>query len=147
MGVFTNVSIEAGKDEVGVDFQKLVLVVDLDAVDAAGKHFQLKRSHNIKLSRGVTTFRNDFLDWSGRKLTDYELSKFEPDKLMTGKPVKLVVRHRKEGKKTVAVIDRFLRTVIDQAPKTEEKGEPVTKPDPAPAPAPAPAATQEGNKS
>jgi len=114
MGVFTKVSIETKKDEIGVEIKNLNLDIDLDAVDSAGKKFPLRKTYRVDLKRGVTAFRNDFEAWSGRKLTDYELAKFEADKLMAGKPVKLVVRHRKEGKKTVAVVDRFLRTVIEQ---------------------------------
>ena len=112
-GVFTKVAIETGKDDIGVEYKHLVLVVDLDAVDSTGKKFPLKRQYKINISRGLTAFRNDFADWSGQKLTDYELNKFDAEKLMKGKPVKLFVRHRKEGKKPVAVIDRFLRTVIE----------------------------------
>ena len=141
-GVFSKVFIEKGKDEDGIDFENLVVVVDLDAFDSTGKKFQLKKTYNVKLKRGVTAFRNDFHIWSGRKLTDYELSKFEPDKLMTGKPVTLVVRHRKEGKKNVAVIDQFKRTVIEPA-KGAEPANPTTST----AAAQEPAATQEGNQS
>ena len=114
-GVFTKVSIETGKDENGVDFKNLVAGIDLDAADSTGNKFQLKKTYNLNFPRGLTAFRNDYFDWSGRKLTDYELSKFDAEKLMNGKPVKLVVRHRKDGKKSVAVIDRFLRTIIPQA--------------------------------
>ena len=114
-GVFTKVSIKTGKDENDVDFKHLVSGVELDATDSTGKKFQLEKTYNINLSRGLTAFRNDYFDWSGHKLTDYELNKFDADKLMNGKPVKLVVRHRKDGKKSVAVIERYLRTVIPQA--------------------------------
>jgi len=146
-GVNTQVSIKIGKDDNGVDFKNLDWEIDLDAVDSTGKKFRLKRTYRIDLKRGVTAFRNDFAAWSGRKLTDYELSKFDAEQLMKGKPVKLVVRHRKEGKKTVAVIDRFLRTVIEQVPKPEEKDAAAVKSEAPTAPAPAPAATQEGNQS
>ena len=110
-GVFTKVFIKTGKDENNVDFKHLVSGVELDAKDSTGKKFLLERTYNIGIGRGVTAFRNDYFDWSGRKLTDYELSKFDADTLMNGKPVKLVIRHRKDGKKSVAVVDRFLRTV------------------------------------
>jgi len=113
-GVFTKVSIKTGKDENGIEFKHLVSGVELDAMDSTGKKFQLEKTYNISFPRGLTGFRNDYFDWSGHKLTDYELSKFDAEKLMNGKPVKLAVRHRKEGKKTVAVIDRFLRTIIPQ---------------------------------
>ena len=114
-GVFTQVTIKTGKDAVGVETKNLNLDLDLDAVDSTGKKFLLTKTYRIDLKRGVTAFRNDYEAWSGRKLTDYELSRFEPDSLMKGKAVKLVVRHRKEGKKTVAVVDKFLRTVIEEA--------------------------------
>ena len=114
-GVFTKFAIETGKDENNVDFKNLVEGIDLTATDSTGAKFQLEKKYNLNFPRGLTAFRNDYFDWSGHKLTDYELSKFDAEKLMNGKPVKLVVRHRKEGKKTVAVIDRFLRTVIPQA--------------------------------
>ncbi len=113
-GVFTQVSIKTGKDEDGIDFKHLVAGIELDATDSAGKKFRLEKTYNIKLLRGVTAFRNDYFTWSGQKLTDYALSKFD-ENLMNGKPVKLVIRHRKEGKKLVPVIDRFLRTVMPQA--------------------------------
>ena len=141
-GVFSKVYIDKGKDEDGIDFENLVLVVDLDRADSTGKKFQLERTYNVKLKRGVTAFRNDFYIWSGRKLTDYDLATFEPEKWMTGKPVKLVVRHRKDGKKSVAVIDQFKRTVIEPA-KDAEAANPTTSP----APAQEPAATQGGNHS
>lgn len=114
-GAFTKVAIKTGKDESGVEFKHLVSGVELDETDSTGAKFQLVKTYNINFARGLTAFRNDFTDWSGRKLTDYELSKFDADKLMNGKPVKLVVRHRKDSKNSVAVIDRFLRTVIPQA--------------------------------
>lgn len=114
-GVFTQVSIKTGKDDNGVEFKNLVSGVELDATDSTGKKFQLEKTYNINFQRGLTAFRNDYFEWSGHKLTDYELSKFDAEKLMNGKPVKLVIRHRKDGKKTVAVIDRFLRTSIPQA--------------------------------
>jgi len=95
------------------EFPKVVRVGH--AKDSTGKIFQLKKTYNLNFPRGLTAFRNDYFDWSGHKLTDYELSKFDAEKLMDDKPVKLVVRHRKDGKKSVAVIDRFLRTVIPQA--------------------------------
>jgi hypothetical protein len=114
-GTFTKVSIETGKDENNVDFKNLVAGVELEAEDSAGKPFQLNKTYNINFTRGLTAFRNDYFDWSGHKLTDYELSKFDADKLMKGKPVKLVIRHRKDGKKFVPVIDRFLRTTIPQS--------------------------------
>jgi hypothetical protein len=113
-GVFTKVSIQTGKDDVGIEIKKLNLDIELDAVDSAGKKFPLQKTYRVDLKRGVTAFRNDFLAWSGRKLTDYELSKFDAEKLMKGKPVRLVVRHRKEDKKSVAVVDKFLRTVIEE---------------------------------
>lgn len=113
-GVFTKVYIKTGKDENAVDFMHLVAGVELDATDSTGKKFQLEVTYNINLGRGLTAFRNDYRDWSGHKLTDYELSKFDADTLMSGKPVRLVVRHRREGKKFFAVIDRFLRTVQPQ---------------------------------
>jgi len=100
-GVFTKVSIKTGKDENNVDFKHLVSGVELDATDSTGKKFQLEKTYNINFPRGLTAFRNDYYDWSGRKLTDYELSKFDAEMLMNGKPVKLVVRHRKDGKKSV----------------------------------------------
>ena len=109
-GVFTKVAIKTGRDENGVDFKNLVSGVELEATDSAGKKFQLEKTYNITIARNLTAFRNDFTDWSGRKLTDYELSKFDAEKLMNGKAVKMVIRHRKEGKKSVAVIDRFIRT-------------------------------------
>lgn len=114
-GVFTKVAIETGKDDSDVEFKNLVAGIDSDVTDSAGNKFQLKKTYNLNFARGLTAFRNDYFDWSGRKLTDYELSKFDADKLMNGKPVKFVVRHRKVGKKSIAVIDRFLRTVIPQA--------------------------------
>jgi len=114
IGLFTKVAIETGKDESDVAFKNLVADVDLNATDSTGAKFQLKKKYNLNFPRGLTAFRNDYFDWSGRKLTDYELSKFDPEKLINGKPVKLVVRHRKEGKKSVAIIDRFLRTSIPQ---------------------------------
>ena len=113
-GTFTKLAIEQGKDDNGVEFKNLVAGVDLDATDSAGTKFHLKKTYNIIFPRGLTAFRNDYFDWSGHKLTDYELSKFDAEKLMKGKSVKLVVRHRKDVKKSVAVIDRFLRTVQPQ---------------------------------
>ena len=114
-GVFTQVSIKPGKDENGVEFKQLVAGVELDATDSTGKKFQLEKAYRINIPRSLTAFRNDYFDWSGHKLTNYELNKFFPEKLMNGKPVKLAVRHRKDGKKLVPVIERFLRTVIPQA--------------------------------
>jgi hypothetical protein len=111
-GVNTRISTKSGKDDSGVEFNHLEWGVELDAMDSTGKKFQLNKTYNIGIARGITSFRNDYLAWSGHKLTDYELSKFDAEQLMNGKPVKLVVRHRKDGKKTVAVIDKFLRTVI-----------------------------------
>jgi len=113
-GTFTKLDIEQGKDENGVAFKNLVAGVDLDATDSVGTKFHLNKTYNLNFPRGLTAFRNDYFDWSGHKLTDYELSKFDAEKLK-GKSVKLVVRHRKDVKKSVPVIDRFLRTVQPQA--------------------------------
>lgn len=115
LGVFTKITIETGKDDSGVDYKLLVAGVELDATDSTGKKFELKKTYNLNFARSLTSFRNDYFDWSGHKLTDYEMSQFEAETMMNGKPVQLVVRHRKEGKKSVAVIDRFLRTTIPQA--------------------------------
>lgn len=109
-GIFTQVAIKTGKDENGIDFKLLASGLELDAKDSAGTKFKLEKTYNLNFARSLTGFRNDFTDWSGRKLTDYELAKFDAEKLMNGKPVKVVIRHRKEGKKSVAVIDRFIRT-------------------------------------
>ena len=113
-GVNAEVAIKIGKDDHGIEFKHLVWEVDLDKRDSQSKQFRLGKTYNIMFARGLTSFRNDYFDWSGHKLTDYELAKFDAEKLMNGKPVKLVIRHRKDGKKSVAVIDRFLRTVPPQ---------------------------------
>ena len=109
-GIYSNVAIKTGKDDNNVDFKHLNVDVDLDEKDSTGKKFQLSKTYNIALPRGLTAFKNDYKVWSGRKLTDFELASFDAEKLMKNQPVKLVVKHRIEGKVTKAVIERFLRT-------------------------------------
>jgi hypothetical protein len=107
-GVFTAIQQEAGKDDLGKDYNRLKVVVTLDTKDPDGKPYQVEKTYNL-LGRGVRDFQADFLSWSGRLLTDEELQAFKSETEMKGKPVIVELSHRKDGKnKLVAEIEKFL---------------------------------------
>lgn len=107
-GVFTDITQEIGKDDLGKDYNRLKVVVTLEAKDPDGKPFQVEKTYNL-LGRGVRDFRADFLAWSDRLLTEDELGSFNADSEMKGKAVIVELSHRKDGKnKLVAEIEKFL---------------------------------------
>ena len=67
----------------------------------------MEKRYNL-LGRGLAIFRNDYKDWSGHKLKDQDLVKFDADKLMKGQRATFEMKLRKEGKEMVAVIHRLL---------------------------------------
>lgn len=107
-GVFTDLKVEAGKDDLGKDYNRLTVIVTLEAKDPDGKAYQVEKTYNL-LGRGVREFQADFLSWSGRLLTDEELAAFDAETAMKAKWVIVELSHRKEGKnKLVTDIDKFL---------------------------------------
>jgi hypothetical protein len=107
LGNILDVTTVAGKNEDGMDFKDLVLRAELDATDKAGKKYQLEKRYNV-LGLGLSKFRRDFKDWSGRKLKDQDLVAFDADTLMKGQRATFEIKPRKEGKQMVAVINRLL---------------------------------------
>jgi hypothetical protein len=106
-GFYTDFQVEAGKDDLGKDYNRLKAIVTLEAKDPEGKAYQVEKTYNL-LGRGVRDFQADFLSWSGRLLTDEELAAFDAETAMKGKPVIVELSHRREGKLIVADIDKFL---------------------------------------
>lgn len=107
LGNFVDVTSASGKNEDGNDFNDLIVRVELDATDKTGTKYRLEKRYNL-LGRGLSMFRSDYKDWSGRKLKDQDLVAFDADTLMKGQRATFVIKHRKEGKELVAVLDRFL---------------------------------------
>ncbi len=106
-GTFLDVAKATGKDQDGNEFNRLVVKGELDTTDKTGKRFPFEKQYNLE-GRGVAMFRDDFRSWSERKLTDQELAAFDADKLMNRQRVIVVVKHRKDGKDTLAAVDTFL---------------------------------------
>jgi hypothetical protein len=108
LGVFSNLDVETGKDDLGKDYNRLKMAVTLAAKDPDGNAYQVEKTYNL-LGRGVRQFQADFLSWSGRLLTNEELGAFDAETAMKGKSVIVELSHRKEGKgKLVADIEKFL---------------------------------------
>ena len=96
------------KSKTGVLQPALQLTVELDKKNKSGIPFQVDRFYNLGTrAQGVTQFVKDCLAWSGRRLTPEELDAFDPSQLV-GKPVTVVISHRKEGKTYQPVIEEFL---------------------------------------
>jgi hypothetical protein len=106
-GIFTDIQKNDGKDADGNEFKHLVVSVELETTDSAGKKYVLNKQYNLQ-GRGVAGFRNDYKSWCNKKLSDKDLAAFDADKLMRGQAGLVVVKHSKDGKDTIAVIDTFL---------------------------------------
>ncbi len=107
-GNFSEIKLETGADKLGKAFSRLKVRVALEALDPHGKRWEVEKIYNL-LGRGVRDFQADFLSWSGRLLTDEELSAFDAEAAMKGKPVVVELSHRRVGKnKLVADIEKFL---------------------------------------
>lgn len=106
-GTFTFVKKEEDKDVDGNHFKNLVIGTELEAIDpTTSKPFILQKTYNL-LGRGLSAFKNDYRSWSGKKLTDKELAPFNGS-LIEKQPVTVMIKHKKDGKDTIAVIDAFL---------------------------------------
>ena len=106
VGTFLEARQEVGKDAYEADFNRVVVVVQLDAKDKAGASFKIEKSYNL-LGRGVSGFSDDFRSWSRRQLTQDEVEGFDPDALIKGKRVVAEINHRKSGKEMTAYIAGF----------------------------------------
>jgi hypothetical protein len=106
-GTFTEIKTASGKDAEGNEFNHLIVAVELETTDSKGQKYRLEKSYNLA-GRGLATFRSDYRDWTGKKLSDKDLAAFDADKLMKGQRVVVVVKHIKDGKETIARIDTFL---------------------------------------
>src|SRR5690348_11418836 len=71
-GIFTDIRTASGKDAEGNELNHLIVTVELEATDSAGKQYQLEKKYNL-LNRGLATFRNDYKSWSGKKVSDKDL--------------------------------------------------------------------------
>ena len=109
-GIFTDIKTDSGKNAEGNEFKDLVVSAELETTDSAGKKYRLEKKYNL-LSRGLTSFRNDYRSWSCKKLSDKDLAAFDADTLMKGKSAMVVVKHGKDGKDTIPKIDTFLPVV------------------------------------
>jgi hypothetical protein len=80
-GMFLHAEVEKGKDDEGNEFKDLVVSIELDVQDPDGKKFQMEKRYSLlPRARGLATFRKDYRDWSGKKLTDKELATFDEDR-------------------------------------------------------------------
>lgn len=107
LATFLDITHESGKSEDGSEFNRLVVTTELEATDKEGRKFTLVKTYNLD-GRGLTAFREDYRSWSSRKLTDKDLESFDAENMMKGQPLAVLVKHRKDGKDTIAVIDAFL---------------------------------------
>src|SRR5262245_13584014 len=106
-GIFSGVTDQPAKNASGKECIELKVVVDLDAKGPDGKPFQVEKRYNLS-GHGLRFFQDDFASWAGRHLTDEELDQFDPDVLMKGKPVVVDTDHKREGKKLVSIVQKFL---------------------------------------
>ena len=107
LGDIVELVMAVGKNEDGNDYKDLVLGAELDAIDKVGKKYRVEKRYNL-FGRGLAIFRNDYKDWSGRKLKDQDLVSFDAEKLMKGQRATFEIKLKKEGKEMVAVINRLL---------------------------------------
>jgi len=105
-GVFTAAKQETGADALGTEFNRVTVVVQLEALDARKKPYEISKVYNLA-GRGFSAFCEDFKAWSGRALTQDEVEGFDPDVLIKGQQVIAKIDHRKNGKELVAVIKGF----------------------------------------
>jgi hypothetical protein len=115
-GVVKNTELKSGTNEEGESYEDLVVTVGLETKDSTGKPYQVEKTYNLK-GRGLASFRKDYKAWQGKKLTDKDLAEFDADKLMNNQPVRVEVKHKKEGSETQAVVDKLL-PVSSAAPAT-----------------------------
>ena len=109
LGTIVEVVRASGKDDDGHDFDDLVLTGELDATDKSAKKYRLEKRYRLgQGNRGLGMFRTDYKEWSGRKLKDQDLVAFDADALLKGQRATFVVKHRKDGKEMIAVLDKFL---------------------------------------
>jgi hypothetical protein len=109
LGTTIDLLRDTGTDEEGNERDDLVLSGELDAADKTGRHYRLVKRYKLgPNSRGLATFRTDYQSWSGRKLRDQDLVAFDADTLVKNKRAVFVVKHKKDGKELVAVLDTLL---------------------------------------
>ena len=106
VGTFIEARQESGKDSYDAAFNRVVVVVQLDAKDKTNAPFKVEKAYNL-LGRGVTGFSEDFRAWNRRQLTQDEVEGFDPDALIKGKRVVAEINHRKTGKEMTAYIAGF----------------------------------------
>jgi len=105
-GTFIEARQESGKDQYDAAFNRVVVVVQLDAKDKTNAPFRVEKAYNL-LGRGVSGFSDDFRSWNRRLLSQDEVEGFDPDALIKNKRVSVEINHRKFGKDTVAYIAAF----------------------------------------
>ena len=114
-GTFIGARQEAGTDAVGVELNRVIADVQLEAQDAKKQPYVVSKTYNL-VGHGFSAFCEDFKSWAGRSLTQDEIEGFDPDVLIKGQKVIAKIDHRKDGKNLVAVIKGFApATVATQA--------------------------------
>jgi DNA-binding HxlR family transcriptional regulator len=95
-------------NENGNDFNRLKLVVQLDAKDTKGRPFNVDKAYNLLPNgRGLNAFMKDYQSWAGSELTEEAMYEFDGDTMMKGKAVMVEIDHTEKGKEMIPVIKSF----------------------------------------
>lgn len=92
----------------GEELQYLDLAIQLDATDADGKHFVVKKSYKL-MEKGNPFLRRDLRVWAGTDIMP-DGGEFEVSTII-GKPVELVIENKWAGRRCTTVVKTLLHTV------------------------------------
>jgi hypothetical protein len=106
-GVFTEIANEVGTVD-GKEYNRLIVMVALEAKDSKGNPFSISKSYNISGNgRGLNGFCQDYKAWSGIELTPDDLGEFDANTRIKDQAVVVEIEHRQSGKDWIAVIQSF----------------------------------------
>lgn len=106
-GRIAAIQMEGDVTSEGKDERILRIIVDLYTVDSKDSPYRVEKIYKLG-GRGIKAFCEDFKSVKGRAITDDELDAFNPEELMKDQNVTVEIKHRKDGKKIVPAIDKFL---------------------------------------
>jgi len=95
--------------ESGDDFNRVVVTIELEAMDRNNAHFVVTKDYNIMPSgRGFSAFIEDINAWADAGLTEDDLyAERDYTAMFKGKPMVVQIGHRKSGKEWEAVVEAF----------------------------------------
>lgn len=106
-GVITEVVNLSGTED-GEEFNRMDIVVQLDAKNSKGQAFKLTKSYNLaENGRGITLFIKDYNSLMNAALTKTDLYDFNPESLQ-GVQVVVDVDYAEGGKEVSSVIKGFM---------------------------------------